>query len=70
MKSKEKCKEEDTELNVDVERGVASGHKQTFPMMSEQKPGQVSQACTACATRCTPCAVRPALQYALQYVCA
>lgn len=41
VKSKEKCKEEDTELNVDVERGVASGHKQTFPMMSEQKPGQI-----------------------------
>ena len=41
VKSKEKCKDEDTELKVQVERGVGTGHEITFPMMSEQKPGQI-----------------------------
>jgi DnaJ-class molecular chaperone len=42
VRSKEKCKDNvPTPLKVEVERGVASGHKLTFPMMSEQKPGQI-----------------------------
>jgi DnaJ-class molecular chaperone len=36
VKSKEKCKDEDTELTLLVEKGTPSGHSQTFTMMSEQ----------------------------------
>lgn len=41
VKSKEKCKDEDTELKLVIEKGTPSGHSQTFPMMSEQSPGKV-----------------------------
>jgi len=39
--SKEKCKEEQTEVVAEVERGMTAGSKITFPRMSEQRPGQI-----------------------------
>merc|ERR1711935_63714 len=39
--SKEKCKEEQTQVEAEVERGMAGGAVISFPRMSEQKPGQI-----------------------------
>ena len=39
--SKEKCREEQTDLEVLVEKGMGDGSKITFERMSEQTPGQI-----------------------------
>jgi len=39
--SKEKCKEEQTQVVAEIERGMMSGSTIRFPRMSEQKPGQI-----------------------------
>lgn len=41
VQSKHKCKNEDKDLKVTIERGAPDGHQVTFPFASEQKPGQV-----------------------------
>lgn len=41
VKSKEKCKQELKELEVQVERGMSSGEKVKFKYLSEQKPKQI-----------------------------
>lgn len=39
--SKEKCKQEDTVLDVQVEKGMKTGEHITFPHMAEQRPGML-----------------------------
>eukprot|EP00658_Telonema_sp_P-2_P011953 TRINITY_DN14566_c0_g1_i12.p1 TRINITY_DN14566_c0_g1~~TRINITY_DN14566_c0_g1_i12.p1 ORF type:complete len:214 (-),score=56.54 TRINITY_DN14566_c0_g1_i12:296-937(-) len=39
--SKEKCKEESTQVVCEIEKGMATGAQLTFPRMSEQRPGQI-----------------------------
>jgi DnaJ-class molecular chaperone len=39
--SKEKCKEEQTQVVAEIERGMLSGSSISFPRMSEQRPGQI-----------------------------
>merc|ERR1719235_1808525 len=39
VQSKEKCKQEDTVINVEIEKGMRDGDSLTFPRMSEQRPG-------------------------------
>jgi len=39
--SKEKCKNEDTGLEVLIERGMSDGETLTFPRMAEQRPGML-----------------------------
>lgn len=39
--SKEKCKQEDGILELEIERGISAGHKLTFPRMNEQTPGEI-----------------------------
>eukprot|EP00656_Telonema_subtile_P015659 TRINITY_DN18239_c0_g1_i2.p1 TRINITY_DN18239_c0_g1~~TRINITY_DN18239_c0_g1_i2.p1 ORF type:complete len:466 (+),score=133.17 TRINITY_DN18239_c0_g1_i2:87-1484(+) len=39
--SKEKCKEEETTVTAEIDRGMASGGQLRFPRMSEQRPGQI-----------------------------
>eukprot|EP00405_Crypthecodinium_cohnii_P015786 CAMPEP_0206446244 /NCGR_PEP_ID=MMETSP0324_2-20121206/16019_1 /ASSEMBLY_ACC=CAM_ASM_000836 /TAXON_ID=2866 /ORGANISM="Crypthecodinium cohnii, Strain Seligo" /LENGTH=492 /DNA_ID=CAMNT_0053914675 /DNA_START=200 /DNA_END=1678 /DNA_ORIENTATION=- len=41
VQSKEKCKDEDTSLEVQIERGMRSGDQITFPRMAAQKPGML-----------------------------
>lgn len=39
--SKEKCKQEDGILDLEIEKGIAGGHKLTFARMNEQTPGEI-----------------------------
>jgi len=39
--SKEKCKHEDTLIDVQIEKGMRDGETVTFPRMSEQRPGML-----------------------------
>jgi len=39
--SKDKCKDEQTQVEADVERGMSAGARIVFPRMSEQTPGQI-----------------------------
>jgi DnaJ-class molecular chaperone len=39
--SKEKCKEEQTKVVAEIERGMRDGSTISFPRMSEQRPGQI-----------------------------
>merc|ERR1712050_645463 len=39
--SKEKCKHEDTKLDVFIEKGMRDGEQLTFPRMAEQRPNMV-----------------------------
>lgn len=41
VESKEKCKQEEGILDLEIERGIASGHKLTFARMNEQTPGEI-----------------------------
>jgi DnaJ-class molecular chaperone len=41
VQSKHHCKNEDKDLEVTIEKGVADGAQITFPYASEQRPGQV-----------------------------
>mmetsp|Transcript_37338 Transcript_37338/g.73430 ORF Transcript_37338/g.73430 Transcript_37338/m.73430 type:complete len:480 (+) Transcript_37338:27-1466(+) len=41
VQSKEKCKDEDGELVLEIERGMDTGSKLTFPRMNEQTPGEI-----------------------------
>ena len=41
VKSKHKCKQEETTLEITVERGMADGASIKFPRMSEQTPGKI-----------------------------
>lgn len=41
VSSKEKCKNEDTVIDVQIEKGMREGEKLTFPRMSEQRPGMI-----------------------------
>jgi len=39
--SKEKCKHEDTTIDVQIEKGMRDGESVTFPRMAEQRPGML-----------------------------
>mmetsp|Transcript_13596 Transcript_13596/g.38679 ORF Transcript_13596/g.38679 Transcript_13596/m.38679 type:complete len:498 (-) Transcript_13596:456-1949(-) len=39
--SKERCKTEDTTIDVQIERGMKHGEKLAFPRMAEERPGQL-----------------------------
>lgn len=39
--SKEKCKQEDTGIDLNIEKGMQSGDKLTFPRMADQRPGML-----------------------------
>mmetsp|Transcript_30079 Transcript_30079/g.70118 ORF Transcript_30079/g.70118 Transcript_30079/m.70118 type:complete len:502 (+) Transcript_30079:61-1566(+) len=39
--SKEKCKQENAELDVHIEKGMRDGEQVTFPRMAEQRPGMI-----------------------------
>merc|ERR1712232_763604 len=39
--SKEKCKHEDTTIDVHIEKGMRDGESLTFPRMAEQRPGML-----------------------------
>lgn len=39
--SKEKCKHEDTTIDVQIEKGMSDGETVTFPRMGEQRPGML-----------------------------
>mmetsp|Transcript_143642 Transcript_143642/g.459593 ORF Transcript_143642/g.459593 Transcript_143642/m.459593 type:complete len:497 (-) Transcript_143642:401-1891(-) len=41
VQSKEKCKHEDTIIDVHIEKGMKDGEQVTFPRMAEQKPGML-----------------------------
>lgn len=41
VSSKEKCKQEEATIPVQIERGMRDGEKLTFPRMGEQKPGML-----------------------------
>merc|ERR1711972_1270341 len=41
VQSKEKCKQENTIIDVQIERGMRDGELVTFPRMAEQKPGML-----------------------------
>jgi len=39
--SKEKCKQDDAELEVNIEKGMRGGEKVNFPRMADQRPGML-----------------------------
>jgi len=39
--SKEKCKQENTEISVNIEKGMKDGETVTYPRMAEQRPGML-----------------------------
>mmetsp|Transcript_9340 Transcript_9340/g.29156 ORF Transcript_9340/g.29156 Transcript_9340/m.29156 type:complete len:494 (-) Transcript_9340:157-1638(-) len=39
--SKEKCKHEETTIDVQIEKGMRNGEKLSFPRMAEERPGQL-----------------------------
>lgn len=39
--SKEKCKQEDTQIEVNIEKGMKDGDKVTFPRMADHRPGML-----------------------------
>merc|ERR1719183_3388079 len=39
--SKEKCKQEDTQIEVNIEKGMKDGDKVTFPRMADQRPSML-----------------------------
>jgi len=41
VQSKEKCKQEDTVIDVNIEKGMRDGEQLTFERMAEQRPGQL-----------------------------
>lgn len=41
VQSKDKCKQEDGILDLEIEQGIASGHQLTFARMNEQTPGEI-----------------------------
>merc|ERR1712190_283034 len=41
VQSKEKCKQENTVIDVNIEKGMRDGELVTFPRMAEQKPGML-----------------------------
>lgn len=41
VQSKEKCKREDTVIDVHIEKGMKDGESLTFPRMAEQRPGML-----------------------------
>jgi len=41
VESKEKCKHENTGIDVDIEKGMREGESLTFPRMAEQRPNMV-----------------------------